>query len=197
MVKFHLNCLSGFSEEVASICGQTDWRTGDAPSHKLPELRSRWPKNWCLMVSAGAVAPQKRYLLFSQKLHIRSDEKWRQPSSPMMYWSLFMTWQKNRDLTGFAPQNMFLLSSPKSHTISIKLDHHLHHRDVPKFVHGMKKKSIGIYFSITYFVGHQCLPVVPWLSYPAATRWVPKGIAPMFFSCLIWPHRCLVLNRWS
>ena len=35
-------------------------------------------------------------------------------------------------------------------------------------------------FSVTYFVGQPCLPVVLSLSYSAATKRAPRVIAPMF-----------------
>ena len=84
---------------------------------------------------------------------------------------------------GVAPQNMYLLSILKPHTrfwwnLSITFIT----RDVQRFVHGIKKKNpeVFTFFSIIYFVDCPCLPVVAWLSYPATTRWAPRGIAPMF-----------------
>ena len=50
------------------------------------------------------------------------------------------------------------------------------------FFHGTKKTnpSLFTFFSIMYFMGHPWRPVVAWLSYPATTRWAPRGTAPMF-----------------
>ena len=43
-----------------------------------------------------------------------------------------------------------------------------------------KNLWVFTFFSITYFVGHPFLPVVPELYFPAAPWWVPKGIDPVF-----------------
>ena len=42
--------------------------------------------------------------------------------------------------------------------------------------------EVFTFFSIIYFGGHLCLPVVAWLSYPATTRWAPRGTAPCLIS---------------
>ena len=149
------------------------------------------------------VAPQNMYLLSSLKPHTQFHWNLTTTFTPVMYQRLFTYLKKKKIgvewcLRGVAPQNMYLLSSPKLHTqFQWNLTTTFITRDVPKFDHGIKKigvegdlwgeggdglpPKIGICYNIGSLV-HFADSVPCWLppQYQYSTRWVPRGIAAMF-----------------
>ena len=131
------------------------------------------------------VALQNMYLLSSQKLHTQ------------FRWNL-TTIFTTRNVLKFVHNNKKLGSKgfcgglPSKICICFLFWSHTHNFDEtwpqplsPVMYQGLfmaenKKNFFFTFFSITYFVGHPCLPVVAWLSYPAITRWASRGIGPMF-----------------
>ena len=81
------------------------------------------------------------------------------------------------------PKEVYAFLSKTTQTIPMKPDYNLHHPWCTKDCSWHWKKNnpeVFTFFLVRYFVDHPCRLVYSLLSYPAVTRWAPRGIAPLF-----------------